>query len=98
MNISDSERIADFLDSLKMKEAKKINDAGLVVINTCGVRQMAEDRVYGLIHNLRQNNPEIKIVLTGCLADRKDVQKRMKDKVDEFVSIKNFFKNYDRLQ
>ena len=87
MNYSDSERIASFLETQKMKPVKNINEADLVVFNTCGVRQMAEDRVYGQIHNLRRNNPKIKIVLTGCLAHRKDVQKRLKNKVDLFIGI-----------
>jgi len=102
MNISDSERIAGFLESLGMKPSIKNNKADLsaealakadlVILNTCGVRQMAEDRVYGIIHNLRQNKRKVKIIITGCLANRKDVQRRMKDKVDEFVSIEKFFK------
>jgi len=94
MNISDSERIASFLESQKFKPAKSINEANLVVFNTCGVRQMAEDRVYGQVHNLRIKNHEsrIKVVLTGCLAHRKDVQRRLKDKVDIFFEINNFNK------
>lgn len=90
MNTSDSERIAGFLESQGLKKAPKINQAKLVIFNTCGVRQSAEDRAYGQIHNLRENNPEIKIVLTGCLADRKDAQRRLKDKVDLFCGIKDF--------
>ncbi|MFA4817169.1 MAG: tRNA (N6-isopentenyl adenosine(37)-C2)-methylthiotransferase MiaB [Parcubacteria group bacterium] len=90
MNISDSERIAGFLELHKFKPAKDINSADLVIFNTCGVRQMAEDRAYGQIHNLRKKYPEIKIILTGCLANRKDVQKRLKNKVDLFCEIKNF--------
>ena len=72
------------------KPAEKINDADIVIFNTCGVRQMAEDRVYGQIHNLRKNNSEIKIALTGCLANRKDVQRKLKEKVDLFFPINNF--------
>ena len=47
MNYSDSERVAGMLKNMKIKEASDIKEAGLVIINTCGVRQMAEDRVYG---------------------------------------------------
>jgi tRNA-2-methylthio-N6-dimethylallyladenosine synthase len=90
MNVSDSERIAGFLELHKFKPAKDTPKADLVIFNTCGVRQMAEDRVYGHIHNLRENNPNIKIVLTGCLANRKDVQRKLKDKVDLFCEIKDF--------
>lgn len=90
MNTSDSERIAGFLSSKNIKEASKISQAGLVIFNTCGVRQSAEDRVYGQIHNLKEENPQAKIVLTGCLANRKDVQRRLKNKVDLFCEIKDF--------
>jgi len=99
MNYSDSERIAGFLEAQKINPAKEIKSADLVVFNTCGVRQMAEDRVYGQIHNLRvkSQKSKIKIVLTGCLAHRKDVQKRLKNKVNLFVSIKDFRKEIERI-
>jgi tRNA-2-methylthio-N6-dimethylallyladenosine synthase len=101
MNHSDSERIAGFLSSQKFKETENINEADLVIFNTCGVRQMAEDRIYGQIHNLRIRNQKsgiknqesrIKIILTGCLANRPDVQKRLKNKVDLFFPINEFEK------
>jgi tRNA-2-methylthio-N6-dimethylallyladenosine synthase len=97
MNHSDSERIAGFLDSHGLQEASEIKKAQLVIFNTCGVRQMAEDRVYGQIHNIRKqesdNNEQEKrkiIILTGCLANRGDVQKRLKNKVNLFCEIKDF--------
>jgi tRNA-2-methylthio-N6-dimethylallyladenosine synthase len=101
MNISDSERIAGFLESQNLSPAKDIENSDLIVFNTCGVRQMAEDRVYGQVHNLHKKwNMEYGtkkiVVLTGCLAHRKDVRKRLKDKVDLFFSISDFqsFKNF----
>lgn len=90
MNVSDSERIAGFLEARKIKPAKNITEANIVIFNTCGVRKMAEDRAYGQIHNLWKNNPKIKIVLTGCLANRKDIQERLRKKVDLFCEIKDF--------
>ena len=101
MNYSDSERIAGMLKNMKIKEASDIKEADLVIINTCGVRQMAEDRVYGLIYNLKTHSTKhgthnVKIILTGCLANRKDVIRRMKNKVDLFFPINdiNLFKNW----
>jgi tRNA-2-methylthio-N6-dimethylallyladenosine synthase len=90
MNVSDSERIAGFLESHKLEPSDSIEQAALVIFNTCGVRQSAEDRVYGQIHNIRKKNPKIKIILTGCLANRKDVQRKLKNKVDLFCEIKDF--------
>jgi len=95
MNFSDSERIQSFLKQSKLAPTKTIEDADLVIINTCGVRQTAEDRVFGQVHNLRKNNPEVLIAITGCLAHRQDVKRKMKDKVDVFLpinDIQNIFK------
>jgi tRNA-2-methylthio-N6-dimethylallyladenosine synthase len=97
MNISDSERIASLLEKNNYKPASEITEANLVIFNTCGIRQAAENRAYSLIHTLRKARPEIKIILTGCLANRKDVQKRLEKKVDFFCEIKDFqekFKNF----
>jgi len=101
MNTSDSERIAGLLEKNGFKKASSIKEANFVVFNTCGVRQMAEDRVYGQIHNLHEiwimeHRTKNKIILTGCLAHRTDVQKRLKDKVDLFFAISNLkkFENF----
>lgn len=91
MNHSDSERISSLLEMRGFSEISDIKEADLVVYNTCGVRQMAEDRVYGQIHNLKTHASQpVTIILTGCLAKRKDVQKRLKNKVDLFCEIKDF--------
>jgi tRNA-2-methylthio-N6-dimethylallyladenosine synthase len=93
MNYSDSERISGFLEEFGFQLVSAPKEADLVVFNTCGVRQMAEDRVYGQVYNLATKTAKRPIIiLTGCLAHRKDVQRRLKDKVDLFVSIKDFKK------
>lgn len=90
MNFSDSERLASFLEKNNFKPSLKIDKANLVIFNSCGVRKMAEDRAFGQIHNLRKNNPNIKIALTGCISQRKDVQLTLAKKVDLFFPINNF--------
>jgi tRNA-2-methylthio-N6-dimethylallyladenosine synthase len=92
MNYSDAERISTLLEKYKLKAAASIDAADFVVFVTCGVRQSAEDRVYGQINNLRKKYPGKKIVMTGCLAHRKDVQRRLKEKVDFYFPINNFRK------
>ncbi|HOW60870.1 MAG TPA: tRNA (N6-isopentenyl adenosine(37)-C2)-methylthiotransferase MiaB [Candidatus Moranbacteria bacterium] len=98
MNVSDSERIASFLEKQGFILAKKTELADLVVFNTCGIRQTAENRAYGMIHDLRKKHKDTKIILTGCLANRKDVQIRMKKVVDLFTEIKDFPKNFSKKQ
>ncbi len=90
MNYSDAERIATILEEYKIKKSASIDEADFVIFVTCGVRQSAEDRVYGKIHNIRKKYPSKYIILTGCIAHRKDVRIRLKGKVDLFCIINDF--------
>lgn len=87
MNKSDSERIAGCLNNLGLKEAAKINRADLVILTTCGVRQSAEDRIYGLVPKIKKENKKVKIILTGCLSQRQDVKRRLGKQVDIWLPI-----------
>ena len=87
MNKSDSERMASLLEQNGYKKTDNKNRADLVVVNTCGVRQMSEDRIYGLIPEIKKANKKVKIVLTGCLVNRKDVKNRLKNYVDVWLPI-----------
>jgi tRNA-2-methylthio-N6-dimethylallyladenosine synthase len=92
MNEADSQRIATKLENKGYHSTKNINQADLVVINSCVVRESAENRVYGLINNLKDNNQ--KIILTGCLAGwalrdktKKNLNK-LKDRIGNKIDIK----------
>lgn len=95
MNVADSERIAAFLEEQSFAVTEKIGEADLAIFNTCGIKQTAENRAYSMINNLRKvKKQNVTIIMTGCLANRIDVQKRMKNKVDSFCEIKNFEKEF----
>lgn len=87
MNQSDSERIANYLESAGYVYAADRTQADVVILTTCGVRQGAEDRIYGLIPDIKRHNKQAKIVLTGCLSGRADVQERLKESVDVWLPI-----------
>ncbi|KKU27323.1 MAG: (Dimethylallyl)adenosine tRNA methylthiotransferase MiaB [Candidatus Magasanikbacteria bacterium GW2011_GWA2_46_17] len=92
MNKNDSERIAGLLSSLGLESTDKVEDTDVIVVNTCSVRQSAEDRVYGHVRNwqkLRANKPNLIIVITGCMPGRdKDGKLRNNIKgVDLFFGI-----------
>ena len=73
MNKNDSERLESLLQGLGLKACAKPQQADLILINTCSVRQTAEDRVYGLVHNwqkLRVKKPKLIIGVTGCAPGR----------------------------
>lgn len=68
-NVADSKRIATWLQNQELVPADHWKKADVVVINSCMVRQMAEDRIYGLIRNIRlQSSKKPKIIIAGCLA------------------------------
>ncbi|MFH1181127.1 MAG: MiaB/RimO family radical SAM methylthiotransferase [bacterium] len=94
MNKSDSERLAMVMESKKYQSASSENEADLIVVNMCSVRQSAVNRVYGLtqrLAKLKAKNPKLKAVLTGCLL-KKDKQK-FKEKFDEIQDKKDLLNN-----
>lgn len=94
MNVADSERIAGWYEQKNWQPAKKAQEADETVIITCSVRQTAEDRVYGLVENLKKlkiKNLKFKIVVTGCMM--RYPLKYLKEKlpsVDEFKRINEY--------
>lgn len=89
MNKADSERIATFLEDNSYLPKDNSTEADLVILTTYGIHQSAEDRVYGLVNQIKKTNPQINIVITGCLAKRKDVMRRLIGKVDLFYQLMN---------
>lgn len=69
-NEADSERIAALYQARGYTKATSIKKADDIIINTCMIRQKAEDRVYGLVYNLsleKRTGRKLKIVVTGCM-------------------------------
>jgi tRNA-2-methylthio-N6-dimethylallyladenosine synthase len=75
MNRSDSEEMAGRLLSAGCREANALEAADLVVINTCAIREAAEQKVIGRqghLARLKAVNPALRIVLTGCAVRERD--------------------------
>jgi len=94
MNISDSERLESYYIARGFTKADSIEEADQIILNTCAIRQSAEDRVYDLVKKLKKKNK--KVILTGCMVGMaiKDksgkLLKRLKEKaplIDEFLPI-----------
>ncbi len=99
MNVADAQMIADWYESNGWVKALSFKEADEIVIVACSVRQTAEDRVYGLINNLKKlkkNSKGLltaypKIILTGCML--RYPLRWLKEKmpvVDEFRKIEKF--------
>lgn len=70
MNVADSSRLSRALESLGLSATPDVNQADLIILNTCVVRQSAEDRALGRLNSLRPlklANPNLLIGLMGCL-------------------------------
>ena len=94
MNKADSEKLAAGFDRLGMKATDRMERAELVVINTCSVRQHAEDRAYsklGRVRELKQERPDLKVAVMGCMVGLRtdDLRKRFPH-VDVFARPQQF--------
>lgn len=72
MNKAESHWIANYLDGAGYQAATYLQDADLIVLNTCVVRRSAEDRVLGtlgLVKGLKRLRPQLYILVTGCFVD-----------------------------
>jgi len=70
MNVADSQRVASSLEQLGYQSTGRAEEADVIVLNTCVVRQSAEDRAYGRLSSLRplkDARPDLVINLMGCL-------------------------------
>jgi tRNA-2-methylthio-N6-dimethylallyladenosine synthase len=81
MNEHDSERIGGMLMADGMTPTDDVADARVVVLNTCAIRENADNKLYGNLGHLKPlkaKNPELRIVVAGCLAqkDQGTIQER----------------------
>lgn len=73
MNEHDSERLAGLLEADGMVRAADVASADLVLLNTCCIRENADDRLYGTLGHLKatkQARPGMQIAVGGCLAQK----------------------------
>ena len=77
MNVADSRRVSSALEGLNYHPTERAEDADVVVLNTCVVRQSAEDSAVGRISslkNLKKNRPNVVINVMGCLVGIKGTE------------------------
>src|SRR5258706_6221890 len=75
MNVADSQRLASELEKLGYRAAQDPESADVLVVNTCVVRQGAEDKGVGRLQSLRplkEKNPDKVIGLMGCMVGVRD--------------------------
>jgi len=73
MNVADSEVVVSILSDNGYEYTENINEAELILINTCSIRENAEQRVWGrlkAIGHLKKKKPGLLVGLIGCMAER----------------------------
>src|SRR3990172_7673395 len=81
MNVADSSRLGSELERLGYQLTPAAEDADIIVLNTCVVRQSAEDKAYGRLTSLRplkEKNPDLVINLMGCMVGVRGFEKLQK--------------------
>ena len=89
-NERDSEVIGGILESAGFIRNSNIEKADLILVNTCAIREGAEDKVLGEIGALKRyktNNPELVIGVCGCMAQEDDVVNEIKSKYKQIDLI-----------
>lgn len=80
MNYADSEKIHLLLAQAGLQKVSEWKEADVVILNTCSVRQKAEDRVFGLIREVvqwnKKNSANIRVCVTGCMTRKTGLHKK----------------------
>lgn len=83
MNEHDSENMKGLLKELGMKEVKDFEDADLIMLNTCSIRENAHNKVFGMlgrIKHLKQTKKDIVVGITGCMTQEEVVANEIQEK------------------
>src|SRR5437868_2977070 len=93
MNEHDSQRIAGLLEADGLVAAASADEADVVVLNTCCIRENADNKLYGNLGHLKsvkQARPDLQIVVSGCLAQKdRDVVRERAPHVDVVLGTHN---------
>jgi len=99
MNIADSEVVASILsEQFQITESQK--EADLILINTCSVRDNAEQRIRKRLKEmgaLKRNNPNLIIGLLGCMAERIQEKLLNEEKVLDFIAGPDAYRSLPQL-
>lgn len=83
MNVHDSEEIKAILENIGFCEIDNMENADLVILNTCAVRENAHDKVFGFLgrcKHLKKERPDLIVCLCGCMAQEVSVVEEIMNK------------------
>ena len=83
MNENDSEKISGLLKNMGYTPEEDVNKAGVVILNTCSVRENADVRVFGNLgtfKSVKKVNPDLVLAVCGCMMQQPEIVKKIKEK------------------
>lgn len=81
LNVADGEKLAGLLQEMGYGMTDDVNEASLILYNTCAVRENAEDRVFGTLGSIKkrkQENPGLILCVTGCMTAQKTIADKIR--------------------
>ena len=100
MNFSDSEIVASILAEAGYATTKDEGEADLILLNTCSIRDNAEQRIRHRLQHLKggkRNNPKLKVGILGCMAERLRDQLLEEEKLVDLVVGPDAYRDLPRL-
>ena len=100
MNFSDSEIVVSILEEAGFKTTREINEADLVLVNTCSIREKAEQTVRNRLeqfNGIKKNNPNLKVGVLGCMAERLKSKFLEEEKIVDLVVGPDAYKDLHSL-
>ena len=100
MNFSDSEIVSSILLNEGFDHTKNAENADLILINTCSIREKAEDNIrnrLSFFNSLKKKNTNIKIGVLGCMAERLKEKLLYEEKVVDIVAGPDSYRNLPEL-
>ena len=94
-NVRDEETMRAMLEDVGYTFSEDAASVDLIIINTCAVRENAEDKVYGEIGNLkylRKKNKNLVLAICGCMVEQPEILKRL---MDTFPEVNLFFGTHE---
>ena len=94
-NVRDEETMRAMLEDVGLSYSEDVENVDLIIINTCAVRENAEDKVYGEIGNLkrlRKKNKDLVLAICGCMVEQPEILKKL---MDMFPEVNLFFGTHE---
>ena len=88
-NVRDSETISAILEDMSFTKTDDMNDADIILLNTCAIRENAHNKVFGMIgrvQHLKETKPNILLGVCGCMAQEVSVVEELERKYSIWYS------------